>query len=91
LIADLQAFSNAKAYWVEGRADKRGPPVSPQEELNILTDGLDTKAQTALPSDMKPRTNFIHLPEQQISILIQQRKVTSHLPYHISNAIHGPK
>jgi hypothetical protein len=30
-------------------------------------------------------------PEQQISIVIQHRKVTSHIPYHIANAIHGPK
>jgi hypothetical protein len=27
----------------------------------------------------------------QVSIIIKQHKVTSHLPYKISNAIHGPK
>jgi hypothetical protein len=85
-IADLHAFSNIKAYWAEDHTDKRGSPFSPQEEINILMDGLVTKTQT-----MKPRTDCLHFPEQQISIVIQQQKVTSHLPYHISDAIHGSK
>jgi hypothetical protein len=91
LIADLQSYSKVKAYWFEGHEYKRGPSFSPKEELLILIDGLVTKSQTALPPDMKPRTDCIHFPEQHISIVIQHRKVTSHLPYHISNAIHGPK
>jgi hypothetical protein len=51
-IADLQNFSTFKPYWVEGHADKRGPPFSLQEDLNILTDGLATLKQTALPPNM---------------------------------------
>jgi hypothetical protein len=67
------------------------PPFSPQEELNILTDMLATKSQISLPPDMKPCTDCMHFLEQQISIFIQQKKVTSRLPYHIANAIHLPK
>jgi hypothetical protein len=66
------------------------PPFSPQEELNILTDALARKAQTLLPPEMKPRSDCLHFPEQQISIVIQRNKVTSRLPYHIANVIHGP-
>jgi hypothetical protein len=90
-IAALQPFSTIKPFWVEGHADKRGPPFSLQEGLNILTDGLETLAQTALPPDMRPHPDCLHFPEQQIYIVIRHNKVTSHLPYHISNAIHGPK
>jgi hypothetical protein len=32
----------------------------------------------------------LHFPEQQIYVAIAQKKVTSHLPLHISNMIHGP-
>jgi hypothetical protein len=67
------------------------PPFSPQEELNILTDRLADKTQTSLPTDNKPRPDYLHFPEQQISNIIQQRKVTTRLPYHIANAMHGPK
>jgi hypothetical protein len=48
-ISDIQQHSQVQAFWVEGRADKRAPPFSPQEDLNILTDALATKAQTLLP------------------------------------------
>jgi hypothetical protein len=67
-IADLQNFPTVKPYWVEGHADKRGPPFSLQEDLNILTDGLVTLSQTALPPDMRPRTECLHYPKQQIYI-----------------------
>jgi hypothetical protein len=40
---------------------------------------------------MKPRPDCLQFPEQQISIVVQQRKVTSRLPHHIANVIHGPK
>jgi hypothetical protein len=90
-IADIQQYYQVNAFWVEGHADKRGPPLSPQEELNILMDALADKAQTPLPTYTDPRPDCLHFPEQQISIVIQQRKVTSRLPYHISNAIHGPE
>jgi hypothetical protein len=59
--------------------------------FNILTGALASKAQTSLPTNMKPRPDCLHFPEQQISIVIQQRKFTCRLPYHIVNAIHGPK
>jgi hypothetical protein len=89
-IADLQQHPLVTAYWAEGHVDKRGPSFSPQEELNILTDGLADKAQNLIPTDMKPRTECLHFPEEQVSIFFQQHKVTSRLPYHISNAIYGP-
>jgi hypothetical protein len=93
-MTDLQLHSLITSYWFKGHADKCGRPLSPQEELNIITDGLAGKAENSLPTDMKPmkpRNDCLHFPEQQISIVIQQRKFTSCLPYHISNAIHGPK
>jgi hypothetical protein len=40
---------------------------------------------------MKPYTDCLHFPEQQILIVIQQKKFTSRLPYRIANALHGPK
>jgi hypothetical protein len=76
-IADIQQYSLVNAYWVEGHANKRGPPFSPQEELNIITDGLSRRAQTSLPLEIKPRSDCLHFPEQQVSIVVQQRKVTS--------------
>jgi hypothetical protein len=90
-ISVLQLFSTIKSFWVEGHADKHGPPFSPQEELKILTDGLATLAQTALPPDTRPRPDCLHFHEQKISIVIRYNKVTSQLPYHVYNAIHGPK
>jgi hypothetical protein len=69
-IADLQPVYTVKPFWVEGHTEKRGPPFSPQEELNILTDGLTTLAQTELPPDMRPRPDCLHFSKQQISIVI---------------------
>jgi hypothetical protein len=80
-----------KAYGVEGHNDKCGLPFSPQEELNILTDGLAGRAQTSLLPKIKPSSDCLNFPEQQVSIVIQQRKVISLLPYHIANDIHVPK
>jgi hypothetical protein len=87
-IADIKQNSTVNAYWVQGHADKRGPPYLQQEELSMLTDG---KAQTAFPPETKPFPNCLHFTEQHISIVRKQLKVASHLPYHISNAIYGPK
>jgi hypothetical protein len=56
-ISYIQQHSQVHAIWVEGHADKRPPPFSPQEELNILTDALATKAQTLLPPEMKSRSD----------------------------------
>jgi hypothetical protein len=90
-IADIRQYSIIKLLWVQGHSDKRGPPYSLEEELNIIADSLAGKAQTNLPTDMKPLPDCLHFPAQQISVITQQRRVTSHLPHHISNAIHGPK
>jgi hypothetical protein len=80
-----------KAYLVQGHAYTRGPPYSQQEEFKILTDGLGGKAQNALPPGVKPHPNCLQFPEQQVSIVIKQRTVTSKTPCHISNAIYGPE
>jgi ribonuclease HI len=82
-IVEIQQHSQVNAFWVEGHADKCGPPFSPQEELNILIDGLAAKAQTNLPTEMKPRSDCLHLPEQQVSILIQKEK--SHHDFHTTS------
>jgi hypothetical protein len=76
-ILDIQKHSQVHAFWVEGHADKCGPPFSPQEELNLLINALVTTTQTLLPPEMKPRSDCLHFPEQQISIVIQRKKVTS--------------
>jgi hypothetical protein len=90
-ISNIQKHSRVHVFWVEGHAHKRDPPFSPQEQLSILTDALATKAQTSPRPDMKPRTQCLHFPEQQTYIVIQKKKVTSRLPYHTVNAIHGHK
>jgi hypothetical protein len=82
--------STLKSYWVEGHAEN-GPPHSPQEELNILTDGIAGKAQTSLTPTMKPHSDCLYFPEQHIAIVTHQIKVTSHLTYIIYNAIYGLK
>jgi hypothetical protein len=61
-----------------------------QEELNILTDDLVERAQTELSLALRPRHDTLHFPEQQISVIIAKKKVTSRLAFHISNMIHGP-
>jgi hypothetical protein len=88
-ISGLQQFSTVKAFWVSIHADKRGPPYSKQEELNIMTDTLAERAQTGLPDELKPRYDALHFPEQHISVVISQKKVTSRIPLHIANLIHG--
>jgi hypothetical protein len=53
-------------------------------------DTLTERAQTELPLDIKPRHDALNFLEQHISVVISQKKVTSRLPLHISNMIHGP-
>jgi hypothetical protein len=43
-ISELQQFSTVKAFWVSSHADKRAPPYSKQEELNMMTDTLSERA-----------------------------------------------
>jgi hypothetical protein len=74
-IADIKTFFTVKLYWVKGHANKCGPPLSLQEEMNILTDGLATLAQTALPPDMRPLPDCLHFPKQQICIVIRQKSL----------------
>jgi hypothetical protein len=89
-IAELREYSTVDTCWVRVHSDKIGHPFTQHEELNVRTVTLAERAQSELPSDMKPRHNALHFPEQQISIVLRQCKVTSKLPFHISNAIHGP-
>jgi hypothetical protein len=53
-------------------------------------DTLTERAHTELPFDLKLRHDTLNFPEQQISVFFAQKKVTSHLPLHIFNMIHGP-
>jgi hypothetical protein len=55
-----------------------------------MTGTLAERAQTELPDDLKPRHDALHFPEQQIYVVISHKKVTSRLPLHITNMIHGP-
>jgi hypothetical protein len=90
-IVELKEHSTVNTLWVRGHADKRGPPCTQHEELNIRTNILAERAQSDLPPVTKPRKNALHFTEQQISVVLRQRKVTSKLPFHISDAIHGSR
>jgi hypothetical protein len=89
-ISELQLHSTVNTLWVDIHSDKIRPPYSQHEDLNIRTDTLAKHAQIELPTDMKPQHDLLHFPEKQILIVISQKKVTSRLPLHISNMIHGP-
>jgi hypothetical protein len=89
-ISELQQLSTVKVFWVSIHADRRGPPFSKQEELNIMTDTLAESAQTELPDELKLRHDALHFPEPHIYVVISQKKFTSRLPLHIANIIHGP-
>jgi hypothetical protein len=65
-LSELQLHSPVKPHWVSSHADKRGPPYTMQEELNILTDKLSERAQTELHPNLRPRHDALHFPEQQI-------------------------
>jgi hypothetical protein len=89
-IVELQFHSTVKPLWVRSHSDKRGPPYRLQEELDIKTDKLAERAQMELPSDLRPRPDALHFPEQQIYVVVAQKKVTSRPhPLNISNMIHG--
>jgi hypothetical protein len=53
-------------------------------------DTLAERTQTELPDELKPRHDALHFPEQHISVVISQKKVTSRLPLHIASMIRGP-
>jgi hypothetical protein len=89
-LSELQLHFYGKPHWVSSHADKRGPPYTIQEELNILTDKLAERAQTELSLDLRPRHDALRFPEQQIAVVIVQKKVSSRLPLHISNTKHSP-
>jgi hypothetical protein len=74
-ISELQQFYTVQAFWVSSHADKRGPPFSKQEELNIMTDTLAERAHTELPNELKTRHDAPYFPEQHISVVISQKKV----------------
>lgn len=90
VISELRQLSAVKTFWVGSHSDKRGPPYTMQEGLNIMTDALAERSQTELPDELKPRHDALHFPEQHISVVIYHKKVTYHLPLHISNMSHGP-
>jgi hypothetical protein len=55
-----------------------------------MTDTLAERAHIELPDELKPRHDALRFTEQQHSVVISQKKVTSRLPLHITNMIHGP-
>jgi hypothetical protein len=59
-ISEIQLHSTFKSFLVGSHSNKRGPPYSQQQELNIRTDTLAERSQTELPSDMKPRDHALH-------------------------------
>jgi hypothetical protein len=73
-----------------GHADKRGPPYTLQEEINMQTDRLAGKAHANLPPEYKSRRDCLHFPEQNISIVLDGKKVTSRITRHVARSIHHP-
>jgi hypothetical protein len=65
--------------WVRGKADKRGPPYTDQEDFNMRSDKLAGNAHTTLPNEFKARNDILHFPEQQISLCLHGQKVTSRM------------
>jgi hypothetical protein len=61
-LSELHLNSPAKPYWVASHSDKRGPPYTIQEKLNILTDKLTERAQTELPLDLRQIHDALHFP-----------------------------
>jgi hypothetical protein len=51
-----------------------------QEELNILTEKLSERAHTELPLNLRPRHKALNFPEQQMHVVIAQKKLTSRPP-----------
>jgi hypothetical protein len=77
-ISELQQFTTVKAMWVSSHADT--PPLLQARRAE----------HHELPDELKPRHDALHFHEQQISVVISHKKVTSRLPLHIANMIHGP-
>jgi hypothetical protein len=76
--------------WVRGHADKRGLRYTLQEEINMQTDNLAKKAHTNLPLEFKARHDCLHFPEHHISLLLNEKKVTSKITRHVLHIIHYP-
>jgi hypothetical protein len=74
--------------WVRGHADKRGPSYALQEEINMQTDKLARKAHLNLPLEFKARHDCLHFPKHHISLVLNEKKVTSKITMHISHSIH---
>jgi hypothetical protein len=73
---------------IHGHAYKRGPPYTLQEEINMQTDQLTGKAHTNLPPEYKARHDCLYFPEQNISIVLDSKKVTSRITRHVTHIIH---
>jgi hypothetical protein len=76
--------------WVRGHAKKRGPPYILQEKINMQTDKLVGKAHTNLPLEFKPQHGGLHFPDQHISLVLDDKKVTSRITMHVAHSIHYP-
>jgi hypothetical protein len=60
--------ANITPTWVRGHVDKRGPPYTDQEDINMRADKLAGSAHKSLPDDLKARHDSLHFPEQHISL-----------------------
>jgi hypothetical protein len=79
--------------WVRGHTDKRGPPYTLQEKINMQTDNLAGKAHINLPLKFKAQHDFLHFPEHHIlhiSLVLNEKKVTFKITRHVSRSIQYP-
>jgi hypothetical protein len=61
-----------------------------QEEINMQTDKLAGNAHTNLPLDFKAQHDCLHFPEQDISLVLDGKKVKSRITMHVAHIIHYP-
>jgi hypothetical protein len=77
-------------HWVRGHADKRGPPFTLQEEIKMQTDNLAGNAHINIPLEFKAQHDCLHFPKHHISLVLNEKKVTSNITRHVSQSIHHP-
>jgi hypothetical protein len=76
--------------WVRGNADERGPSYTLQEEIDMQTDNLSRKAHINLSLEFKARHDCLNFPEHHISLVLNEKKVTSKITMHVSHSIQYP-
>jgi hypothetical protein len=62
-----------------------------QEDINMMADKLVGNACTNLPEEFKAKHDWLHFPEQQISLCLNGQKVTSKITRNIAHIIHRPE